>query len=39
MSEAADTETTRALVLTSLFIEALDARDVDARLVLVAEDA
>ena len=38
MSEAADTEATRALVLTRLFIEALDARDVDALVVLVAED-
>jgi hypothetical protein len=39
MSEAAETETTRALVLTRLFIEAPDARDVDAFVVLVAEDA
>ncbi len=38
MSEAADTEATRALVLTRLFIEALDARDVDALVMLVAED-
>ena len=38
MSEAADTEATRALVLTRLFIEALDARDVDALVVLMAED-
>ena len=37
MSEAADTEATRALVLTRLLIEALGAPDVDALVVLVAE--
>jgi ketosteroid isomerase-like protein len=39
MSEAPDTEVTCALVLTRLFIEALDARDVEALAILVAPDA
>jgi hypothetical protein len=38
MSETPDTDATRALVLTRLFIEALDARDVEALVVVVAQD-
>ena len=38
MTASADTEVTRALVLTRLFIEAIDARDLDALSMLTAEN-